>query len=105
MYTFCTLTENKLLSRKIVCFCSLLPHLREFLFLVCFTTIVEGLPPPSVWKTTAIRLTAVRETGIMGPHLRALPETPRTSQHYRIQGFKGIHMIAETRHPLGQLYI
>ena len=42
-------------------------------------------------KTTAIRLIAVRETGVSRHHggsFEGPPETPRTSEYYRIEGFK-----------------
>ena len=43
-------------------------------------------------KAAAIRLLAVRETGVFRHHMDAIlgpPETPRTSQHYHIEGLKG----------------
>ena len=40
-------------------------------------------------QTTAIRRIAVRET-FMCAQLRTPPETPRTSQHYRIEGIKEV---------------
>ena len=48
----------------------------------------------SIWsgKITAIRRIAVRETGISRYHrdpIKGSPETPRTSQHFYIGGFKG----------------
>ena len=44
-------------------------------------------------KTATDRLIAVRETGVsrhQGGPIEGPPETPRTSQHYRIEGIKGI---------------
>ena len=44
-------------------------------------------------KTVTDRLIAVRETGVSWHHggpIEGPPETPRTSQHYRIEGIKGI---------------
>ena len=44
-------------------------------------------------KTTAIRRAAVRETGVsryQGGPIEGPPETSRTSQHYRIEGIKGV---------------
>ena len=38
-------------------------------------------------KTTAVRLIAVRETGVSRHHggpIEGPPETPRTSEHYRL---------------------
>jgi len=43
-------------------------------------------------KTAAIRRTAVREAGVSRHHRATIecpPETPPTSEHYRIEGFKG----------------
>ena len=44
-------------------------------------------------KTTTDRLIAVRETGVsrhQGGPIEHPPETPRTSQHYQIEGIKGV---------------
>ena len=44
-------------------------------------------------KTATDRLIAVRETGVsrhQGGSIDGPPEIPRTSQHYRIEGIKGI---------------
>jgi len=43
-------------------------------------------------KTTPIRRTAVRETGVSWHHgglIEGPHEIPHISQHYRIEGFKG----------------
>jgi len=43
-------------------------------------------------RTTSIRRVAVRKASVSRQHggpIEGPPETPRTSQHYRIQGFKG----------------
>ena len=45
------------------------------------------------WKTAPIRRVAVRETGVSRYHggpIEGPPETPRTPQHYRIKGIKGV---------------
>ena len=47
---------------------------------------------PMDGKTTPIRRIAVRETGVSRHHeglIEGPPETPQTSEHYRIEGFKG----------------
>ena len=44
-------------------------------------------------KNDTDRLIAVRETGVFWHHggpIESPPETPRTSQHYRFQGIKGV---------------
>ena len=52
-------------------------------------------------KTTAIKLASL---GIMGGKINGPPDTPRTSQHYRIEGFKGGAQLApDAERSLGQL--
>ena len=54
-----------------------------------FGSISKGKLSGKTEKTSPIRIIAVRETGVSRHQrgtIKGLPETPRTSQHYHIEG-------------------
>ena len=68
-----------------------------FIFLtdICWFQVLEKMARGiQTRKTAAIRRIAVRETGVFQLHGRQIEgphETTRTSEHYHIEGYKGVH--------------